>query len=146
MFRFGTSCPLHADRIPPAKMKCLERYPALSIAALYFALIAGTAAQYWGDTIDYARDSLSQQSLFGTPEFGHLLWRPIGYAAVHIAGGLVGALSGYPIAEDPDRGEVLRHRRDGSAARADVGGDVEGASARRLRPHASHPQKLPRRA
>jgi hypothetical protein len=57
------------------------------ILATYAGLRVATASTYAGDTRDYANSIVAR---FGDRdlyfwEFGHLLWRPVGYAAVFVA-------------------------------------------------------------
>jgi hypothetical protein len=45
-------------------------------ALMYVAATAATAALFWGDTVDYAENALDGRHFW---EFGHLLWRPLGW-------------------------------------------------------------------
>ncbi len=62
-------------------------------AVLYSVIMAETSARYLADTVDYA--SSIESAVAGDSralwEFGHLLWRPLGYLTYEIAGPLVQA-------------------------------------------------------
>lgn len=79
----------------------LRKY--LPITIIYFAVLLLTRYTYFGDSPGYidnivAYDRTSNPALIW--EFGHLLWRPFGWALFHMFGGLISGLTaGDPLLE-----------------------------------------------
>jgi hypothetical protein len=59
---------------------------------LYILITSATAALFWGDSVDYAENALNGDHFW---EFGHLLWRPLGFLLAHTLLPLPAFLGGY---------------------------------------------------